>query len=113
MRDIVRSPRVVLLVSLLLYFFCLWLMSPQLEYKGYLLAILVLGVFAIVAHHQSTTPWFARLCHLMLLLAAGLLLVGVWNMPFAIIYKVLSVAAWFACMYGFTAYMRAPRKPIS
>jgi len=113
MRDIVKSPRVVLLLGLSLYIFCLCLTCPQLESKGYLLAILALGIFSIVAYYQSTTAWFARLCHLMLLLAAGLLLVGVWNMPFTIIYKAISVTAWFACMYGFTAYMQAWLKPIS
>lgn len=100
MRDIVKSPRIVLIFGVLLYLFCLWRACPQLEDKGYFLAVLVLGSFAIVAHRQAVTQQFERLCGLMLLLAAGLLLVGVLNMPLALAYKGLSVLAWFACMYG-------------
>lgn len=113
MREIVKLPRLTLAVGVVLYLFFLWLACPALEDKGYFLAVLALGIFAIVAHRQAVTPQFERLCALMLLLAAGLLLVGVLNMPLALAYKGLSVAAWFACIYGMSAYTPSSLQHIS
>lgn len=113
MRDIVKSPRLALIAGILLYLFFLWHACPQLEDKGYFLAVLTLGIFAIVAHRQAASPQFERLCGLMLLLAAGLLLVGVLNMPLALAYKGLSVAAWFTCMYGTSAYAQSSLAKLS
>ncbi|VFS61707.1 Inner membrane protein yiaA [Kluyvera cryocrescens] len=45
MRDILKSPRLALIVGVLLYLFFLWRACPQLEDKGYFLAILTLGIF--------------------------------------------------------------------
>ena len=113
MRDILKSPRLALIVGVLLYLFFLWRACPQLEDKGYFLAILTLGIFAIVAYRQAVSPPFERLCGLVLLLAAGLLLVGVLNMPLALAYTGLSVAAWFICMYATSAYSQPSLPQIS
>ncbi len=113
MWNIVKLPRLTLISGVLLYLSFLWLACPALEDKGYFLAVLALGIFAIVAHRQAVTPQFEKLCGLMLLLAAGLLLVGILNMPFALAYKGLSVAAWFACMYGTSAYTPSSLQHIS
>ena len=104
MKDFAKLSRVGLALGMPIYLLCLWWASPRPDDKGYFLAVLVLGSFAIIAHRQATTLRFARLCHMMLLLASGLLLVGVWNMPIAGGYKGLSVAAWFACMYGISTF---------
>lgn len=100
MGTIVRSPCVAFIGGILLYLICVWLGCSQLDDKAYFLAMLILGIFAIVAYRQATQAQFATLCRLVLLLASGLLLVGVWNMPLALLSKSIVVAAWFACMYG-------------
>lgn len=100
MENIITLPRLALSMGILLYLVCIWLGCPQLEDKAYFLAMLVMGVFAIAANRQAADARFAGQCRLVLLLASGLLLVGVWNMPLALTYECLVVAAWFACMYG-------------
>ncbi len=100
MENIITLPRLALSMGILLYLVCIWLGCPQLEDKAYFLAMLVLGIFTIVAYRQAAKVQFAQLCRLVLLLASGLLLVGVWNMPLALPQKGIVVTAWFACMYG-------------
>lgn len=100
MRTIITSPRLALNGGILLYLACLWRGCPQLDDRAYFLAMLILGFFAVVAHRQAAQARFAALCRMVLLLACGLLLVGVWNMPLALIHKAPIVTAWFACMYG-------------
>lgn len=100
MGTIVKSPRVVFIVGIVLYLMCIWPGCSQLEDKAYFLAMWVLGIFTIVAYRQAAKVQFAQLCRLVLLLTSGLLLVGVWNMPLALSQKGIVVAAWFACMYG-------------
>lgn len=104
MRHAGRMPHILLSLGVALYLLCLWRGCPQLSEKGYFLAVLVMGIFAIVAHRNTQDLRFATLCRLVLLLALGLLLVGVWNMPLALAYKGLSVTSWFACIYGTSAY---------
>lgn len=113
MKDFAKLSRVMLVLGMSLYLLCLWWASPRLDDKGYFLAVLVLGSFAIIAHRQATTLPFARLCHMMLLLASGLLLVGVWNMSIALTFKGFSVAAWFACMYGISTFPMRKRESAS
>ena len=100
MENIIKLPRLALNGGILLYLLCLWRGCPSLDDKAYFLAMVVLGLFAVVAHRQAANARFAELCRLVLLLASGLLLVGVWNMPLPLIDKSVIVAAWFACMYG-------------
>ncbi|MFV0261692.1 MAG: hypothetical protein ACK5JN_04560 [Kluyvera sp.] len=110
MVTIVKSPRSALIAGIVLYLICLWRGCPHLEDKAYFLAIWVLGIFAIAAHRQAAQASFAALCRLVLLLTSGLLLVGIWNMPLALAYKILAVAAWFSCMYGAALW---PRRVLS
>lgn len=111
MRSSVNAPQFAFIGGMLLYLLCLWRGCPQLDDKGYFLAVLVLGVFTIVAYRQTMETRFTALCRLVLLLASGLLLVGVWNMPLSLVHKGLIAAAWFACLYGAAGWSRLAFAP--
>jgi Predicted membrane protein len=105
MKRTVSFPQGALCVSSAIYIFCLWGSCPQVTDKGYFLLVLILGLFTIVARRQPSVcaddgSTFASLCQFVLLLTAGLLLVGIWNLPLHLAQKGLSVAAWFAAMYS-------------
>lgn len=103
MGTMMRTPRLIFILGALLYLLCLWRACPQVDDKGYFLSVLVLGIFAILAHQQTSCSRFATLCRLVLLLASGLMLLGVWHMPLAPTYKAFVAATWFICMYGASA----------
>lgn len=65
----------------LVYLLGIWRTCPLFSGKGYFLGVLVMGMFAVLAH-QRASQWqeqddgFIALCRLVLLLSVGLLLVG-------------------------------------
>ena len=67
----------------LVYLLGIWRTCPLFSGKGYFLGVLVMGMFAVLAH-QRASQWqeqddgFIALCRLVLLLSVGLLLVGAW-----------------------------------
>ncbi|MDF3826746.1 MULTISPECIES: YiaA/YiaB family inner membrane protein [unclassified Pseudocitrobacter] len=105
MKLALKAPQGVLCAGVILYVVCLWGDCPQLTDKGYFLAVLVLGVFTVLTYQrlsgkEKDEGRFAGLCRFVLLLATGLMLVGIWNLPLSLTEKGLSVLAWFAAMYG-------------
>ena len=70
----------------LVYLLGIWRTCPLFSGKGYFLGVLVMGMFAVLAH-QRASQWqeqddgFIALCRLVLLLSVGLLLVGAWYVP--------------------------------
>ncbi|MFW8253992.1 YiaA/YiaB family inner membrane protein, partial [Klebsiella pneumoniae] len=70
----------------LVYLLGIWRTCPLFSGKGYFLGVLVMGMFAVLAHQrarrwQGQDDGFIALCRLVLLLSAGLLLVGAWHVP--------------------------------
>ena len=98
--------RLMMIGGALIYLLDIWLSCPQLSDKGYFLAALVMGMFAVLTHRRATgdsdfgDDGFVSLCRLVLLLALGLLLVGVRNAAIGWGEKGVFVAAWFICLYG-------------
>ena len=92
----------------LVYLLGIWRTCPLFSGKGYFLGVLVMGRFAVLAH-QRARRWpgqadgFLALCRLVLLLSAGLLLVGAWHVPADWYEKAVYIAAWFVCLYGASA----------
>lgn len=100
-----KAPQGVLCIGVFLYVVCLWGDCPQLTDKGYFLAVLVLGMFTVLTYQrlsakEKNEERFAGLCRFVLLLATGLILVGIWNLPLSLAEKGLTVIGWFAAMYG-------------
>ncbi|MEO3991485.1 YiaA/YiaB family inner membrane protein [Pseudocitrobacter cyperus] len=105
MKLTLKIPQAALFIGLILYVFCLWRDCAELIDKGFFMAVLSLGLFAIAVYKrlpetEREASRFSGVCRFMLLLAAGLLLVGVWNLPLNLAEKGLCVAAWFVAMYG-------------
>ena len=102
----------------LVYLLGIWRTCPLFSGKGYFLGVLVMGMFAVLAH-QRASQWqeqddgFIALCRLVLLLSVGLLdwagayaillLVGAWYVPADWHEKAVYIAAWFVCLYGASA----------
>ncbi|EPY1261399.1 inner membrane protein YiaB [Klebsiella pneumoniae] len=92
----------------LVYLLGIWRTCPLFSGKGYFLGVLVMGMFAVLAH-QRASQWqeqddgFIALCRLVLLLSVGLLLVGAWFVPADWHEKAVYIAAWFVCLYGASA----------
>ncbi|HDS4183773.1 TPA: hypothetical protein QHZ51_001715 [Klebsiella quasipneumoniae subsp. similipneumoniae] len=92
----------------LVYLLGIWRTCPLFSGKGYFLGVLVMGMFAVLAHQrarrwQGQDDGFIALCRLVLLLSAGLLLVGAWHVPADWYEKAFYIAAWFVCLYGASA----------
>lgn len=92
----------------LVYLLGIWRTCPLFSGKGYFLGVLVMGMFAVLAHQrarrwQGQDDGFIALCRLVLLLSAGLLLVGAWHVPTDWYEKAVYIAAWFVCLYGASA----------
>ena len=90
------------------YLLGIWRTCPLFSGKGYFLGVLVMGMFAVLAHQrarrwQGQDDGFIALCRLVLLLSAGLLLVGAWHVPTDWYEKAVYIAAWFVCLYGASA----------
>jgi uncharacterized membrane protein YiaA len=100
----------------LVYLLGIWRTCPLFSGKGYFLGVLVMGMFAVLAH-QRARQWqeqddgFIALCRLVLLLSAGLLLVGAWYVPADWHEKAVYIAAWFVCLYGASATPNGPASP--
>lgn len=104
-----------MVIGALAYLVGIWRTCPLFSGKGYFLGVLVMGMFAILAHQrtmQETGPddGFASLCRLVVLLSLGLLMVGAWFVPVGWNEKIIYVVAWFVCLYGVSAL---PRKAAS
>lgn len=95
-------------IGALVYLVGIWRTCPLFSGKGYFLGVLVMGMFAILAHQRTMEEkgpddGFASLCRLVLLLSVGLLMVGAWFVPAGWDEKIIYVAAWFVCLYGVSA----------
>ncbi len=100
----------------LVYLLGIWRTCPLFSGKGYFLGVLVMGMFAVLAH-QRASQWqeqddgFIALCRLVLLLSVGLLLVGARYVPADWHEKAVYIAAWFVCLYGASATPDGPASP--
>ncbi|HFZ0562444.1 TPA: inner membrane protein YiaB [Klebsiella aerogenes] len=102
------TARLVMLLGSLVYLIGIWRTCPLFSGKGYFLGVLVMGMFAVLTHQRTEQEAqrdddFISLCRLVLLLSAGLLLVGAWFVPAQWREKSIYVMAWFVCMYGASA----------
>lgn len=75
------TARLVMLLGSLVYLIGIWRTCPLFSGKGYFLGVLVMGMFAVLTHQRTEQEAqrdddFISLCRLVLLLSAGLLLVG-------------------------------------
>ncbi|HCB1498463.1 putative membrane protein YiaA [Klebsiella oxytoca] len=108
--------RLLMAIGGLVYLVGIWRTCPQFSDKGYFLGVLVMGIFAMLAHQRTMQEerkkddGFASLCRLVLLLSVGLLMVGAWFVPTGWDEKIIYVAAWFVCLYGASTL---PRKTVS
>lgn len=108
--------RVMMAAGSLVYLLGIWRTCPLFSGKGYFLGVLVMGMFAVLAH-QRASQWqeqddgFIALCRLVLLLSVGLLLVGAWYVPADWHEKAVYIAAWFVCLYGASATPNGPASP--
>lgn len=101
-------PRLLMAIGALVYLVGIWRTCPLFSGKGYFLGVLVMGMFAILAHQRTmqekgADDGFASLCRLVLLLSVGLLMVGAWFVPVGWNEKIIYVVAWFVCLYGASA----------
>lgn len=101
-------PKLLMSLGALVYLLGIWRTCPLFSGKGYFLGVLVMGMFAILAHQRTMQEkgpddGFASLCRLVLLLSVGLLMVGAWFVPARWNEKIIYVAAWFVCLYGVSA----------
>ena len=101
-------PKLLMSLGALVYLLGIWRTCPLFSGKGYFLGVLVMGMFAILAHQRTMEEkgpddGFASLCRLVLLLSVGLLMVGAWFVPAGWDEKIIYVAAWFVCLYGVSA----------
>lgn len=108
-------PGLLMSIGALVYLVGIWRTCPLFSGKGYFLSVLVMGMFAILAHQRTrrqkeADDGFASLCRLVLLLSVGLLMVGAWFVPVGWDEKIIHVVAWFVCLYGVSAL---PHKTVS
>jgi len=98
--------RLLMAIGALIYLVGIWRTCPLFSGKGYFLGVLVMGMFAMLAHQRTMQEerkkddGFASLCRLVLLLSVGLLMVGAMFVPAGWDEKIIYVAAWFVCLYG-------------
>lgn len=102
------TARLVMLLGSLVYLIGIWRTCPLFSGKGYFLGVLVMGMFAVLTHQRTEQEAqrdddFISLCRLVLLLSAGLLLVGTGLFRRRGAKKSIYVMAWFVCMYGASA----------
>ena len=100
--------RLLMSIGALVYLVGIWRTCPLFSGKGYFLGVLVMGMFAVLTHQRTAQEAqrdgdFISLCRLVVLLSAGLLLVGAWFVPAPWREKSIYVMAWFVCMYGASA----------
>ena len=105
-------PKLLMSLGALVYLLGIWRTCPLFSGKGYFLGVLVMGMFAILAHQRTMQEkgpddGFASLCRLVLLLSVGLLMVGAWFVPAGWNEKIIYVGPGL-CAY--TAFPRCPRK---
>ena len=79
-------PKLLMSLGALVYLLGIWHTCPLFSGKGYFLGVLVMGMFAILAHQRTMREkapddGFASLCRLVLLLSVGLLMVGACSYP--------------------------------
>ena len=72
-------PKLLMSLGALVYLLGIWRTCPLFSGKGYFLGVLVMGMFAILAHQRTMREkapddGFASLCRLVLLLSVGLLM---------------------------------------
>lgn len=102
-------PRLLMAIGALIYLVGIWRTCPLFSGKGYFLGVLVMGMFAMLAHQRTmreerkNDDGFASLCRPVLLLSIGLLMVGAMFVPAAWNEKAIYVVAWFVCIYGASA----------
>ncbi|MEQ4933965.1 inner membrane protein YiaB [Klebsiella oxytoca] len=103
------APKLLMVIGALVYLMGIWHTCPLFSGKGYFLGVLVMGMFAMLAHQRTmqeerrNDDGFVSLCRLVLLLSLGLLMVGARFVPACWDEKSIYVAAWFVCMYGASA----------
>ena len=103
------APKLLMVIGALVYLLGIWRTCPLFSGKGYFLGVLVMGMFAMLAHQRTmqeerrNDDGFVSLCRLVLLLSLGLLMVGARFVPAGWDEKSIYVAAWFVCMYGASA----------
>lgn len=100
--------RLLMSIGALVYLVGIWRTCPLFSGKGYFLGVLVMGMFAVLTHQRTAQEAqrdgdFISLCRLVVLLSAGLLLVGACFVPAPWREKSIYVMAWFVCMYGASA----------
>jgi uncharacterized membrane protein YiaA len=104
-------PRLLMSIGALVYLLGIWRTCPLFSGKGYFLGVLVMGMFAILAHQrtmeEAPDDGFASLCRLVLLLSVGLLMVGAWFVPAGWVRR---SSTWRPGLCAYTAFPRCPIK---